>query len=633
MTSDVSTGLWLLRHVLLALLCAGIAVHVRLCARKCLPRVKLGAALAEFKRMFSHNAIPVDMQSRMTKLKVEQASMLLSSIPCALLPMLVLVIGFDYFFSDVWPSSWQVRYLGDAGIALMLYLLSLVAASSKAYCLENYTKDQSFDVNEVAMQSLHAAGVVVWFSLAFRNFCAGIVGHHVFSDFFVMIALNCVSLHFRTSILLNIAISVGRCCQFLCHSWVSKFSRLADVPASMFILSELVMLAVLIFVSYSFEHRLVAQAKAESLYESQVDDSISDSHATSDLSAHFHRVDRQRSLSSRSNPLAKDFAGKKSKSFMVSSESLSSNPPSGSGSMSEFGAKVPIRHSLTLNRLSEQWDLGPLSTHPSTPGSTPGHHGTSNVAIEENMEIGGDGCAEALTRLIDAGWVSSSCCLARALSLVRNIAKGGTLLVIAPTPQVVRLQGHVRIADEGYLTRRLKDVHISSQEFETVLEAATEHTDNDRWPEDCADEEARGQPKDGAIVLTTEGYRWCAAAKLIGLPTAPYSWPGVGTRHEAALQVACFLEKCVVMVRSDSGKVHVLSKRQEELKILRVHSTEPEEEDVEEEDLERDSVDIGLDPNFTRVVTVTQCGGDRVRRLSATSLNSGPSVQEWSVES
>merc|ERR1711879_49468 len=68
----------------------------------------------------------------------------------------------------------------------------------------------------------------------------------------------------------------------------------------------------------------------------------------------------------------------------------------------------------------------------------------------------------------------------------------------------------------------------------------------------------RGQPKDGAILLSTSGYRVKCAVKLVGLPRADNTWTGVGTRHEAALQVASFLHQCLVLVRSDSGMIHIL---------------------------------------------------------------------------
>ena len=46
-------------------------------------------------------------------------------------------------------------------------------------------------------------------------------------------------------------------------------------------------------------------------------------------------------------------------------------------------------------------------------------------------------------------------------------------------------------------------------------------------------QQVRGQPKDGAILMTDKGYRVKCAVKLIGLPEAGLSWKGVGTRHEA----------------------------------------------------------------------------------------------------
>lgn len=110
---------------------------------------------------------------------------------------------------------------------------------------------------------------------------------------------------------------------------------------------------------------------------------------------------------------------------------------------------------------------------------------------------------------------------------------------------------------DGYLTQRLEDVHVSSKAFESIMREFSAHSDNDRWG---AGHEADGLPKDGFVLLDSEGHCLKGAARLAGLPTPPYRWDNVGTRHLAGL-AACFafrVEPSIVIVRSDSGKVHAL---------------------------------------------------------------------------
>lgn len=152
--------------------------------------------------------------------------------------------------------------------------------------------------------------------------------------------------------------------------------------------------------------------------------------------------------------------------------------------------------------------------------------------------------------------------VARGLELFHKCADGGALMVVAPQEELDSLQKLTRTSDGGYLTARLRGVHICSEEFKKTFTSFTDHKSSecDRWPIDWPDEEARNQPKDGAMLVSASGYRVKCAVKLVGLPMAPKIWPtGVGARHETALQLACFLRKAIVYVRSDTGKLHVFS--------------------------------------------------------------------------
>merc|ERR1712003_328408 len=106
--------------------------------------------------------------------------------------------------------------------------------------------------------------------------------------------------------------------------------------------------------------------------------------------------------------------------------------------------------------------------------------------------------------------------------------------------------------------RASKNIHVRDVRFQAAVEQFSQHTSNDRWP---IEHEAAGLPKDGfAALLDTSGYRLRCAVRLTGLPTPPFRWDGVGTRHVAALSLSWCLRNvpAVVVVRSDSGKVHGL---------------------------------------------------------------------------
>lgn len=108
------------------------------------------------------------------------------------------------------------------------------------------------------------------------------------------------------------------------------------------------------------------------------------------------------------------------------------------------------------------------------------------------------------------------------------------------------------------MTQRVKDLHVSTRQFECAfLEFAShslEFEQDDRWPETYRDKSAFGLPKDGCTLLDHEGYRVKGAAKILSCQ-APVQWPGTGTRHEAALGVAAFLERGIIMIRSSAGQV------------------------------------------------------------------------------
>jgi uncharacterized protein (TIGR00255 family) len=89
-----------------------------------------------------------------------------------------------------------------------------------------------------------------------------------------------------------------------------------------------------------------------------------------------------------------------------------------------------------------------------------------------------------------------------------------------------------------------------------VVKDFSAHTETDKWDSGPA----IGLSKDGYILMGLHGYSFKAAVRLAGMPTPPFSWDGVGTRHLAAMAACWILRRypAVVIVRSDSGKVHTL---------------------------------------------------------------------------
>merc|ERR1740121_456062 len=159
------------------------------------------------------------------------------------------------------------------------------------------------------------------------------------------------------------------------------------------------------------------------------------------------------------------------------------------------------------------------------------------------------------------------------IDLACSCAKGGALIVVAAQDAYEEAFGEelqedatdsrrpaVTTSDGGYMTQRLRGVPVGHPDFAKAFAEFTEHSDTDRWPLSHPDEAARGQPKDGAFLISFSGYRTKCAAKVLGL-RPPMAWRGVGTKHEAALACAWAVCGSVVLVRSDSGALHVIWRR------------------------------------------------------------------------
>jgi len=155
----------------------------------------------------------------------------------------------------------------------------------------------------------------------------------------------------------------------------------------------------------------------------------------------------------------------------------------------------------------------------------------------------------------------------KTLELVQN-AKGGVGLIVTTSLGYKALR-HQNVDfqpvdkserfKDGYMNEVVRGINISDEIFAEGLGAFTDHDlqENDRWPKG---HEAEGLPKDGYVLLKETGDCKLAAVRLVGLPLSPYLWERVGTRHLAGLSACWALRRhiAVVMVRSESGKVHLL---------------------------------------------------------------------------
>jgi len=170
----------------------------------------------------------------------------------------------------------------------------------------------------------------------------------------------------------------------------------------------------------------------------------------------------------------------------------------------------------------------------------------------------------------------------QALDVLLDQARGGALVCVGDAEAFRHVFGDgdlcpgagpaLRSSDGGYMTKRLRGVHVGDPDFAAAFAEFTAHTDSDRWPDDHRDADARGRPKDGAILLSKNGYVLKCAVKLLGLCPAA-KWKNVGTKHEAALSCAWAVPGVLVFVRSDSGSVHVVRRQSSFLHVYEIQST------------------------------------------------------------
>jgi hypothetical protein len=128
----------------------------------------------------------------------------------------------------------------------------------------------------------------------------------------------------------------------------------------------------------------------------------------------------------------------------------------------------------------------------------------------------------------------------------------------------------------GYMTERLKGMRTTDDEFVDAVKDFSKHTESDKWD----DGPGLGLSKDGYILMSLSGNAVKGAVRLAGMPTPPFRWEGVGTRHLAAMAACWALRRhpSVVIVRSDSGSVHILLHARGQIHALSPVRSEQESE-------------------------------------------------------
>jgi len=145
-------------------------------------------------------------------------------------------------------------------------------------------------------------------------------------------------------------------------------------------------------------------------------------------------------------------------------------------------------------------------------------------------------------------------------------AAGGVLMIIGPHAALRRLRQNCNPAG-AMLTKQLRGLSIWDEDFRRFFLSFTTPV-APRAPVGKLDgKSSQSQFQDAVLLVATTGDILMCSTAVAGLPPAPLVWPGYGRRHTAALEVASFLDRVVVIVRSDGGAVHALARRSNNMLI------------------------------------------------------------------
>lgn len=139
-------------------------------------------------------------------------------------------------------------------------------------------------------------------------------------------------------------------------------------------------------------------------------------------------------------------------------------------------------------------------------------------------------------------------------------APGGVLMMVGPRTTLRRLRENCNPAGAN-VTKQMRGLSIWDEEFRRLFFSFTTPS-ADRQPMGKHDGKAcQTQAQDAVLLVAGGGDIMMCSTAVVGLPAAPLVWPGYGRRHTAALEVASFLDRVVVIVRSDGGAIHALARR------------------------------------------------------------------------
>jgi hypothetical protein len=141
-----------------------------------------------------------------------------------------------------------------------------------------------------------------------------------------------------------------------------------------------------------------------------------------------------------------------------------------------------------------------------------------------------------------------------AMDLLRRAA-GGVLMVVAPRSDLFAIEHET--TDSGYMTNLLHGKHIGLGEVQQKMLDFTAHTQNDCWPLDHPDRNARGKAKDGAFLVHPNGII-AKCSVIVNCQWSTKKWADSGGRRKAAFALSQSMECGVILVGSSASEKYVL---------------------------------------------------------------------------
>lgn len=154
-----------------------------------------------------------------------------------------------------------------------------------------------------------------------------------------------------------------------------------------------------------------------------------------------------------------------------------------------------------------------------------------------------------------------------AIALVVDHMRSSTLIVCGSNENIEQTFGgtHDLVQeafielDKGYMTQRLRGMHISDLTFASALKEFSDHSDIDRWPPNYHVIWPQGLTKEGACLIdSSTGLSVKSAVKILGAHPAT-TWNHLGSPHECAQARAWVMAGFIVLLRSHNGQIHLIN--------------------------------------------------------------------------